>query len=111
MFKSALPPEQELFHSSMPPEYQPHPQVASEFVQPVPPVDQSHEALKTKDRMITQLQEEKRKLETELGEWRSKMFPSKVVEKPTVQAKAFEAWQIAGVLILAVFLGYFLGTK
>lgn len=72
---------------------------------------QNFEDLKAKDRKITQLQEEKRRLETELGEWRSKMIPTKVIEKPTAQAKAFEAWQIAGVLILAVFLGYFLGTK
>lgn len=109
IYVSGLPNEPE--SNPQPPspgQPQPKTQMMSEFAQPV---DQSYEALKAKDRIIAQLQEERRELETELGEWRARYIPMKVVQKPTIQAKAFETWQIAGVLIVAIFLGYFLGTK
>lgn len=64
-----------------------------------------------RDLEILHLQQVKINLETMLGELRAKSIQNKVVGKQTTQAKSYETWQIAGVLIIAIFLGYFLGTK
>jgi hypothetical protein len=35
---------------------------------------------------------------------------NKVVEKTSTAVKTFETWQLVGVVIVALFLGYFLGS-
>ena len=36
---------------------------------------------------------------------------SKMNSRPEAKVKAYETWQIVGVMLLAIFLGYFVGTK
>ena len=73
--------------------------------------DANSEIIENKDRQINILQEEKRRLETELGDMRARILNPKVIQRPETQAKGFETWQIVAVLIVAIFLGYMIGTK
>ena len=67
--------------------------------------------LEAKEKQIHQLQEEKKRLEAELGELRAIKLNAKAIERPLAKGSMYETWQIVGVLMVALFLGYFLGTK
>ena len=71
-----------------------------------------------KSRQIVQLHEDKRKLELELGEvrvamcsYQAALITSKMSNRPEAKVKTYETWQIVAVMMLAIFLGYFVGTK
>lgn len=69
------------------------------------------EAIEQKDKQIGKLEQEKRKLEQELGETRSKLIANR--DRPTAHAKpsSIETWKLIGFAVAALILGYFVGTK
>lgn len=69
------------------------------------------EVLQDKERQIQQLQEDKRRLEAELGRMRAESIGARTVQSVAVKGKPYQTWQIILVLIIAIFFGYFLGTK